>query len=110
MDHEEKKIYLYQVTGDDLKDHPFAMHTINTFMTKLSLFEVKNVEYKLILLCFCDWNRKISHGTKFFDTNMNRNIVFLNQLRSQKNQLAVRLDVFIIRACLLSSKAKSILK
>ena len=101
VDHTKRIIYLYQVTSEDLSDHPFAISTIDTVMTKLRLFENENLEYCVSLLCFCDWSRQETHGAKFFDTKSNKAVVTLKKLKSMRNRVAERLNVFIIRACLL---------
>ena len=106
VDQENKIIYLYQVTTDDLCKHPFSMCMINKVMEKLRIFEDRNSEYKVRLLSFCDWSHTDSHGTKFFDTKLNRKIVSLNERKAVNDRVAVRLEVFIIRAPLLPSKTK----
>ena len=104
VDHAKKMIYLYRITSLDLSNHPFALSTIKNVMTKLGMFEDKNLEYKVTLLCFCDWSRRITHGTKFFDTtSANKQNVSLTHLRSIQHEVAVRLEIYIIRALLLPS-------
>ena len=96
-------IYLYQITALDLSDHPFAMSTVKEVMTKLGMFEDRNLEYRVTLLCFTDWSRSSTHGTKLFDNNLNKNNVTLTHLRSIKNEVALRFEIYIIRARLLPS-------
>ena len=104
IDHTEKMIYFYQVTQKDLKYHPFSVTTIRTVMTKLRMFEEKNLEYKATLLCICDWSREVTHGTKFYDAN-NKDCS-LEELKSNGDEIAGRLKVYIIRACLFPSTKK----
>ena len=104
VDHVKKIIYLYQVTTIDLSKHPFYLSTISRVMEKLSMFEERNLEYKVRLLCFCDWSREDTHGTKFFD--MDGNIVTLDERRALNDRVAVRLEVYIIRACLFLTETK----
>ena len=66
-------------------------------------------EYKVVLLCFCDWSHTVTHGKKLIDSNANKNIVSLKQLRAEKDKVAVRLEVYIIRACFLLLSPKFIL-
>ena len=103
VDHNNKMIYLYQITALDLSDHPFAMSTVKEVMTKLGMFEDRNLEYRVTLLCFTDWSRSSTHGTKLFDNNLNKNNVTLTHLRSIKNEVALRFEIYIIRARLLPS-------
>ena len=106
VDHENKIIYLYHVTTGDLSKHSFTMSMISKVMEKLCMFEDGNLEYKVRLLCFCDWRHKVTPGTKFFDTRSERNIVYLNELRAVNDRVAVRLEVFIIRAPLVPTETK----
>ena len=104
VDHIKKMIYLYQTIALDLSQHPFALSTVKDVMTKLGMFEEKNLMYKVTLLCFTDWSRRSSHGTKIFDANSaNPKSHTLEHFKSIGNEVALRLEVFIIRARLLPS-------
>ena len=111
VDHNRKMIYLHQITALDLSDHSFALSTVKDVMTKLGMFEMRNLNYKVTLLCFTDWSRRTTHGTNIFDTNSkNRSSFSLEYFRSIKNEVAVRLEIYIIRARLLPSAPRFMLK
>ena len=111
VDHNKKMIYLYQTTTLDLNRHSFALSTVKDVMTKLGMFQNRNSKYKVTLLCFCDWSRRTTYGTKIFDTNSsNRKGHSLEYFRSVENEVAVRLEIYIIRARLLQSAPRFILK
>jgi len=99
VDHKKKVLNLYHVTSVDLKDHSFPMSAIESIMSKLRMFEKNNLEYNIVLLCFCDWSRTVTHGIKF-DAGS------LKTLRSQGDPIATRLQTYVIRACLLPLSTK----
>ena len=104
VDHTKKRVYLYQVTSGDLRDHPLDISTVALFMSKLGMFEKPNLKYQATLLFFNDWNRKITYGSKFFDAD--KNIVDLKELKSKKDKIAARLQVYIIRGSFFPSSTK----
>ena len=104
VDHNEKMVYLYKTAALDLNMHSFALSTVKEVMTKLGMFEEKNLKYKVTLLYFCDWSRATTHGTKIFETeSANENSYSLAYFKKVKNEVALRLKVYIIRARLLES-------
>ena len=66
VNHDEKKVFLIQLTAKDVPDHRVKLSTLETVMTKLGMLSgEENGDYTLWIIFCTDWSRVQTHGSCF---------------------------------------------
>ena len=108
VDHANKTIYFYQINSINLSNHVFSISTIRNIMTNLGMFKEHNLGYNMTLLCFCDWSQVKSHGAEFQNKEEDGHFS-LDELRAKGDEVAARLNVYVVRAYLFPFPQKHLL-
>ena len=54
VDHQQRKVWFFQSTCRDVKDHPLTLSAVHSAIDKLGMFTGAGQEYKLVIVIFTD--------------------------------------------------------
>ena len=66
--HLQRKVWLFQSTCRDVKDHPFTLSAVHNVMEMLGMFTGAGLEYEVVIVIFADWSRPVTHGSRLGPT------------------------------------------
>ena len=116
VSHLQRKVWLFQSTSRDVKDHPFTLSAVRNVMEKLGMFTNTGLEYEVIVVIFADWSRPVTHGSRLGPTPPDSKTALKkgrapSESPSPEDQAVVaRLSTLIVRHCYYPQRPKVDLK
>ena len=118
VDHQQRKVWFFQSTCRDVKDHPLTLSDVHSAIDKLGMFTGAGQEYQLVIVIFTDWLRRIIHGSKFEPTppDLSCNTTSMKGRASSESPtpedqaVVSRLSTLIVRHCSYPQRPKVYLK
>ena len=68
VSHHQCKVWLFQSTCRDVKDHPFTLSAVRSVMEKLGMLTGTGLGYEIVVVIFADWSRPVTHGSRLGPT------------------------------------------
>ena len=116
VSHLQSKVWLFQSTCRDVKDHPFTLSAVRNVMEKLGMFTGTGLEYEVVVVIFTDWSRPVTHGSRLGPTPPDSKTASKkrrapSESPSPEDQAVVpRLSTLIVRHCYYPKRSKVDLK
>ena len=90
---------VYHTTTTPLERHAFSVAALRQIMDGFKMFDAKNMDVKLNLICVVDWSLKAVHGCKFAK-KVGDQVSFLDieGLRLSDPDVGSRLETYVARS------------
>ena len=102
IDHTEKKVYFWQSTCVDIKEHAIKVSNLEKVMNGFNMLDIEKdpiaATYKLVIIFCVDWCRERTSGSKFGGVEIPYNLEEW-QKADPHNKIAQRIETVIARVC-----------
>ena len=103
VDHQQRKVWLFQPSSRDAKGHPITLSAVRCVMEKLGMLTDAGQEYNVVIVIFAHWSRPIMHGSRLVPTPLDSTSKSMNRrapsepLSPEDQAVVSRLSTLIVR-------------